>query len=463
MPHDKMTDRQIAQLYSDISKDYKKLKDDRSVKSALDIYNHLYNNLYWSMQEKTNPLYSLTPTEKYKAYTILNTFFHGCPEYQQQGQLPPTDLFRYGRQPTVVVFIERNNFYCRNNDFFFTWLLLQDLSFSARHRHHGGGFGGWSDCCRGNSHHHSHSDSKKEKNGEGMAALIALLVLAALALIALVLAAVAMYYLLTETCNGLERMWHNEGWLQAGFSFLGMAAGGAASAMLTQLLLAAPLTSLALIAGLNPAGVVITGVICLGILGAALGCLITNMIQKHFSKANNPDALDPEDPNRFYLSASQEEDFLARGLDPVKVKCAMVALRWEIVDEKSNKVTSYLGRDKNAQDSLDKIRQLRHGHIPTSGIVKVGDMTFDCLLNRPAAPVPANYAQQQQMFYSASSSSSQQQNADFPPPYSAGIGIVQPSAPPCPQPPAYSEVMRASQLVDAKQYRQTLDGAVPIM
>src|SRR5690606_36456748 len=105
---------------------------------------------------------------------------------------------------------------------------------------------------------------------------------------------------------------------------------GAGSSMLTLNFGAVPLIALAIAAGFNPVGVVITAAVLLGVIGAGIGCFAMSMLYDSINKSANKESMDPSDPDRFKLTASEEDFLNKKGIDPMAVRCAMVALRAEM-------------------------------------------------------------------------------------------------------------------------------------
>ena len=198
--------------------------------------------------------------------------------------------------------------------------------------------------------------------------------LALLAVMAAAVAAtfVAMYFLLRDTADSVGRFWYNEGWMQATVTLVGMAISGAVASMLAETFVAGPLASLAIAAGVvNPIGIVVLGITCLTFIGAAAGSFITNAFQNYAIKQANADALDPSDPYRFALTPAEARRLEAKGYDPIKVKCAIVALRLEMGEQPA---LNDLYPDTKVMRCLEKIRKLRKGECES---MTVGTMEFD--------------------------------------------------------------------------------------
>jgi len=438
MPGAKFTDNELKKLYFGLAAHYKDCMDRSPAMAQQDIYNELHYGVHYAVNTPLGSLYGLDPFEKLKAFTVLNTFLKACPVPRE---LPPpvyqVNTMPVNLQPVRVTVI--NNYYQRDNSFFYDWLLLNSLSNSFNSRPNHVPYGSSS-----TSHQHASEDGKK-KEGD----ILALLLLLALAAAALAATFIAVYYLLKETLNSVERFYYNEGWMQAAISLLSMPVSAAASAILALTFAAAPLAALAIAAGVaNPFGVVLTGVVCLTIIGSAAGCFITNQIQDYFIKQLNPNAIDATDPKRFALTASEEENLRDKGMDPIKVKCALVALRAKIGEAVPSYLNRFGAKGAEAQEALNLIRQLRRGERST---VPVGDMSFDCsadvyypqpMFQPQYQPPPYGYAplQQQppQQQYPQQSHSQPYSNGFYQPSQEGypslqqlqqQHGLVQPSAP----------------------------------
>ncbi|VEG92333.1 hypothetical protein [Legionella spiritensis] len=366
----KLTDNLLTQVYLGLVRDYKELSQQSPRLDFEQIYHQLYNRLYWSMQSSMNPLSGLSPEEKDKVWGVFYCFINACPQYVS---LPRERQGVFFNNPVRVVVIEERYHYCSSNDSVFTWLMLGSL---MSHSHHYGYH-----HYHSSSHHHGHGVENTDGNG------LLLLLLVALALLAAILAFVSLYYLISQSLNAVERFVYNEGWLQASFSMAGMLGGAAAGGLLGAFVASAPLAALAIGAGIsNPVGITIVGIICLTLIGAAAGCFLTNQIVNYALKKKNQQALDPADPRRFELTGSEETDLLDKGLNPIAVRCAIVALR-EQMGEKGvpsllNRV--FTSRGQETQEILSQIRELRRGSLRS---INVGDMTFHLELPHYVPPV----------------------------------------------------------------------------
>jgi hypothetical protein len=228
---------------------------------------------------------------------------------------------------------------------------------------------------------HGHPRSRKDKE-EAEAAAAAqfwgMVAVVGVVIAALSSAFIALYYLLNEVNNSISRFIYNEGWMQALISLSSIAASGFTSFIVANAFVTSPLIGLAITAGLtNPAGIAVLGVSALSLVGAAAGGFLTNLVQNYIISSSNQDALDPNDPYRFELTDKEVRNLIAKRLDPIKVKCAIIALRAEIGKEKIPGFIDrlFIQRGGRISECLNRIRQLRKGNLD---VVGVGPLTFDC-------------------------------------------------------------------------------------
>jgi hypothetical protein len=374
----KFTDHNLKLLFGNMLNHYKNC-NQRLNNNAVAIYNEMFLAVQYTLESPQGSLYHLELSEKNKAYSAFNAIFYSLPIYKQMTATeqrsfnPPRPQFNVH---TVYVVNDYNRYDCYDR-FLFNWLLLSSITHNHHHHlHHHSHTGGvhWP-----SSNHHKHNS-----NNDDFAKLVALLVIIALAAFAAILAAIAVYYMLSELTDSLERFWYGEGWLKATLMLANTAVFGAGSTLLSLTFASTPLIALAVAAGLNPVGVVIAGTVLLGIIGAGIGCVAMSLLYDSIDEKRNQDALDPTEPQRFRLTDSEEQALLKNNIDPIKVKCAMVALRAEIANVlgNENRIPSFLsrhfGKGAKVQELLQKVRALRNGALST---VEVGDLSFDCRVN----------------------------------------------------------------------------------
>lgn len=398
----KFTDHNLKLFYGSLLIHYQQCMQKHS-QNVVAIYNEMYLAVQYAVESPLGSLYNLEAGEKCKVYSAFNAIFYALPVYRN---MPPQQKTAFN--PSTPAFNEHTP-YCINNynnyDCYhwtsFDWLLLSTITHDSHsHAHH---FSHGGRCWP--SHQHGHGSSST--NDEDCMKLIAILILAALAAFAVVLTCIALYYMLDEFANSLERIWYNEGWLKAALMLASSVAFGSGAAMLSLTFAAAPLIALAVAASINPVGVVIAATILLGFIGAGVGCFAMGFLYDSIDEKVNQDAIDPADSERFRLTAAEEHSLKNKGIDPIKVKCAIVALRGEMASLLGNAkpIPSFFTRHSSdgaeIQKLLQKVRDLRRGKIDT---VEVGRLFFDCKMPQEV------YQYSPHTFYSG---------AVLPPPYEA--------------------------------------------
>lgn len=341
----KMTDNQLAQLYLGLARDYTELSAQGL--DATQIYNALYNRLYHSLHNPASSLCGLSEPEQLKAKKVLDTFFNACPAYQG---LETERRIMFYQQPQLVTIYHRDDCvahhdYCHDADGLFTWMMLSSMMPAHGHQHG----------------HHS-------ENNKALKYFFAILFIGFIALSALI----AFYYMLSTFLNSVERFVYDEGWFRAGLNIAGILAGAAAGSCIGIYLAAIPLIFLGIGLGLsNPVGLAIGGAVCLAVIGAALTCAFTNWVYP-----DDKNALDPKDAYRFAVTDAEAEHMMDNGIDPIKVKCAITALRQQMgkneVPSLLNRLFTQRGGEK--QKLLQQVRQLRRGELSE---IDVNGLHFD--------------------------------------------------------------------------------------
>jgi hypothetical protein len=195
---------------------------------------------------------------------------------------------------------------------------------------------------------------------------------------AILVAAVILYYavccIFNTILDSVERIWHNEGWMQACFSMLGMLAGGYACATVMALTL-------------NPVGLTLLAVAGTTIVAAALSSILTNVVLGVGISLLNRNALDANDPHRFKLTKRDIARLEAHHpeLDPIKIKVAIVALR-EAMGTMPSPSSRFFGQGSDAQRLIKLVRELRRGGRSE---VTVGNLHFDLRRYESQTPLVA--------------------------------------------------------------------------
>ncbi|CAM4398117.1 MAG: hypothetical protein LEGION0403_FIIPPAGN_00842 [Legionella sp.] len=374
----KFTDHNLMLFYGNVLQHYKDYLSRNDVpKDVTSIYNEMFLAVQYSLESPHGNLYHFAPVEKAKVYKYFNAIFYALPVYkdlseQEQKNFKP-ELPKFDVK-IQFVYNDYNRYNCHDS-FLFDWMLLSSITHDC-HGHHSFPHGGFPHG--GLPGHHGHGGCCVDTDSETLAAL-ALLLMAA---VAAVLASIAVYYMLNQFLEGAERFYYNEGWLRAALVMANSIAFGAGSSILTLAFAAAPLTSLAIMAGFSPAAVVVTGAVLLSIMGAGIGAFVMNLLYSPLQKDQN--AMDPRDPLRFRLTVNEEYNLASNGIDPSMVKLAIVALRAEIAKHLNNKdaeIPSFFSRkDKSmakVNECLQQVRDLRSGTLTR---LTVGDLYFDCQL-----------------------------------------------------------------------------------
>lgn len=376
MKSNKLTDNLLAQLFLEFQKDFKdKLQTGQHVEQ---ISQQLGEKLHWALQY--GHLNELEPQQKHKAYQVLDTVIQSMPEYQS---LPPEEK-EIKFPPSYIEIHEHprcyhpRDYYGYRSDPWLTWWMLSNMS-RPTHIHH----------YHGSRYPDSHYHDREKKKEDPLAQLFLLLLIGALGLSAVILT----LFTLRELVECGDRYFHNEGTMRALISLSLMASSGLLGAFTGSVLLAAPLTSLAIAAGTSPVGVIIIASIALAMIGSGISALLFNQFRVHeyFIRKNNQDAIDPSEPERFSLTEEQALHLSDINLDVVKVKCAMVAIRNEMdsshIEDKLWRM--FTSKGKSQQKLLQQLQDLKEGRYMQT--MTVGDMCFD--LRAPVGTTTYYYQQ----------------------------------------------------------------------
>ncbi|WP_131782337.1 hypothetical protein [Legionella gresilensis] len=377
----RFTENQLGQVYLGMYEDY-----DFYLKkgyAAQQIHESISAKLFYSLNDPTSSLYGLPETEKQRVWAVYYAFINSTPSFQQQypngtQQQQFWRNFNVSKPPVVVIDNTRRH-YCAHNSLL-DWLLLDSFinSFNRPHAHYS------------RRNHHRHKEEKN--NGE----LICYLIVLALMTFAVAASLIALYYLLKECLDSVERFIFNEGQLKAAISLASIVGGAAAGALFGTFIASMPIIMLGIAAGIsNPVGLAITGIVCITIISAAISCGLTNWIQNKAIQHQNKDALDARDPDRYALSEKEEANLIKKGYDIYTVKIAIVALRKEIgekgVPSLLNRLFTTKGGEK--QECLDSIRKIKRGEL---GSIKVENMEFNFRKPNLYAPLNNFYSNWQQ-------------------------------------------------------------------
>lgn len=209
----------------------------------------------------------------------------------------------------------------------------------------------------------SHCDNgqpAKDVDGDALKVLLLIAIVFVVAIITLV----ALYYLLSQALDGMERVIHHEGWVQALVILSSMVAGAAAGALFDVYVASLALAPIALFFGFsNPIGFIIVGAICTAIITAALTGLVVDFIQDSALTSLYSGALDSADPHRYSLSKKEENALIEQGINPIAVKCAIIELRMQLPESGLSSVLTRFFTDdgRREQKIIESIRKLKGG------------------------------------------------------------------------------------------------------
>jgi hypothetical protein len=239
------------------------------------------------------------------------------------------------------------------------------------HHHHNSGIPWWvflfwpsSNNNSSPQRQNSRSDEPRESN---FAAYAGILIAAG---VVVAPAAIGAFYLLSELWNNLERLYYNEGYLQAGMGLANIVASLSLSAVITNAVLSKAITAMAISAGFaNPISWAFFIMSCVTLfIASCIHLAIQEGIYRLTAHAN-PDALHPEEPGRFTITDEQIADIKrknkkgTKGLDGNQVQNVITAIHSDMVEDPSRmaRVLRYspFFRDAETGNQLKAIRTLR--------------------------------------------------------------------------------------------------------
>jgi hypothetical protein len=363
------TDKQLSDLYGGLKKQYDLIIKNNPAISYPELFDKLTFPLVAEINSTNGKYGALDPSEQAKVYSVRDAFLSATPEFRNEKKPMParaTNWFNWENfrstyplspRPTIQIV---NVYHTHDRASWFNDFALRYMIMSS----------------------FSNNNTKNKKQSEDCLKAIAILI----AVVAVVLSLYyASMYLMNVVLDSVDRIAHNEGWFQASVSILSAAIGAIVGA-------------LAIMATLNPVGVLgVLAVASASVITAAVTALLTNTLQDALIKHANPDALDPNDPHRIKLSVNEAANLKvpsSRGiqdLDPIKVKCAIAALRADIGPMPSATVRFFSSSGAKASRNLNLIRKLRAGELDASmDPLVVGDMQFNLRRTREAEAVVAN-------------------------------------------------------------------------
>jgi hypothetical protein len=188
---------------------------------------------------------------------------------------------------------------------------------------------------------------------------------------------VALFYLVEEFLNSVERFAYDEGCSKASVSIAAMFLGALCSNVLAIVVVMMPVISLFLAVNVaNPLVISVLAVVSLTLIGAGLTCFLANLAYDKFITTNNSDAINSIDAHRHAITAKQEEELIKQNLNPIKVKCAIISLHEKIGEQSvpSLLVRFFTEKGQKKQHYLDQIRQLKTGQLKD---ILIDSMVFD--------------------------------------------------------------------------------------
>jgi hypothetical protein len=377
MPHRsrKFTDSNLKLLYGNLLSHYKECTKKLGVSDVHSIYRELFLATQYAVESPQGSLYHLERREKEKVYTALHTIFYALPLFNR---LPPDKQRCFNpARPRYNPLINPQYIYNCSDPKSFDWVTLnQNLNPFIPY-------------LKQNSNQDEPVINVSKINGKVIGLIVVSLVFSVA-----ILTLLAWYYLFHQLINSAERMWYNEGWLRAVLMSAAAITFSSVTTNLTLIFASSPILTIAFAAGINPISALIVSSVILASIGASLGAFLVNSLYDYMEKRAHPKSMEPSDPYRFMISEDEEDELIAKQIDPIKVKCALVALRLEInlVLNKAGHTPSFLSRhlgsqkSKQVQPLLQMVRGLRRGEVTEA---QFGDLKFDCrLYNSPDTCLP---------------------------------------------------------------------------
>ena len=357
----KFTDNQLAHFYLSLYREYQREHYNSTDKIDV-IYSKMLNSVNYTLQStKGSRLSNLDAEEQKKVYGVLNAFIRSTAKFRYANLRNRPDFAHQLPETKVERGDSKLRFYCYSDGFndIFYWSKLNDFLNVGKIK----------------TKYDITNDMLDRTNNDERNQL-GLMIMMAVALVG-----ISFYYMVSQTINSTERFMWNEGWQQAAITLSSLVVGYVFGAAISCFFLMA-------IGMSNPLTIPILTMITVAILTAAATCYITNKFQNHCIQNANDEALDPQDPHRFKLTDKEEQHLIEIGLDPVSVKCALVALRQQMGEQAT---PSFLNRNftskgKRMQCFLDQVRELRSGELTTITVNSLhGSQRFDleCPVEKP--------------------------------------------------------------------------------
>lgn len=382
------TDTHLSILFLQLKKDYDELRLNPNtsndvplhIKNKFESYINAENSLFsWKKIADFN-----TSTRSYNAanlekmYAVLNYFIESYPITPAEGtrsariDMPFNMNTYFTDRPTQAY-----SGPLLSDRLLIDWLLWRELFRPPQIHHHY--YPNSNDNSRASTKEMSRDDSKTDK--------LKLLVLVVVGASAIVATFISLYYLLDQTLTAFERLWYNEGRLQACLGAVSALAFGFATNFLAATLGYSSILNFFLWTTVaNPLFWTGVSVLTLSIIGAAAGWYLFETLQTYFLKT--PGTLILADPYHYALTPKEIENLKDKNLDVLKIKCALVACYEELG---AKPIPSYLTRffksSEKEKEILKLIRKLRAGEIGTpESELSIGKGRFEFSIQNEEQP-----------------------------------------------------------------------------
>lgn len=361
----KFTDHNLKLFYGNLLNHYKECTKKIGSSDAETVYRELFLATQYAVESSQGSLNHLPRAEKEKVYTAFHSIFYALPLFtglspdKQRSFNPLRSPYNYllNTSPQYI--------YNCTEPKLFNWINLNENLNSSPYLV---------------SNEASNIAQVKSKHSSAFWAGV-VFITATFSAVVLTLASWA--YLFNQFINSMERLWYKEGWMRAALMSATALASSAIASILTLIYAAEPIVLVAMAMNLNPISMLIISGICIASVAAGLTALSVNSIYDFVDKRSNKRSIDSAEPQRFALSEDEEDVLFEKQIDPIKVKCALVAIRIEInrVLQSEETIPSLANRlfgskkNRETQALLQTARALRRGELTQA---TVGDLSFDC-------------------------------------------------------------------------------------
>lgn len=358
----KFTDHNLKLFYGNLLNHYKECTKRIGSSDAETVYRELFLATQYAVESPQGSLNHLPRVEKEKVYTAFHTIFYALPLFtglspdRQRSFNPLRSSYNYllNTSPQYI--------YNCTDPKLFNWVNLNENLNSSPYLVS------------------NEAAQLKPKHSSAFWASVAFIT-AVFSAVVLTLASWA--YLFNQFINSAERLWYKEGWMRAALMSTTALASSAIASTLTLIYAAEPVVLVAMAMNFNPISMLIISGICIASVAAGLAALSMNSIYDFVEKRSYKRSIDSAEPQRFALSEDEEDVLFEKQIDPIKVKCALVAIRIEMnrVLQSEEAIPSLANRlfgskkHRETQALLQTARSLRRGELIQA---TVGDLSFDC-------------------------------------------------------------------------------------